>query len=140
MQTDQERAKVQAFYYGKIAEGLSLVEARRLINYKAHGASWFSFRPSHKLIDWEEEVDYRIKPETVTHPGGEYPKPCDDAEAVEVQGFAYYPSWGIGLDGGPVAEAVKNSVSREEDIAASGMYHLTKEAALEHAKVMLGLK
>lgn len=139
MQTTQERAKVQAFYYGKIAEGLSIGEAGKLIQMSGGGNVWLDYTGRESIL-FRHDFQYRIKPETVTHPGGEYPKPCDDVEAIEAQGFAYYPSWGINFEGVPVPEVVKNSVSGPNEIAKCGMYHLTEEAALEHAKVMLSLK
>lgn len=86
----KELAKVQAFYYNKIAEGMSVADANKLIQSKfvRDGDSWFSEISSKTPIKWSDTNVYRIKPETVIHKGGEMPKPYQKGDIF----YEYYAS------------------------------------------------
>lgn len=74
-QSRQELAKVQAFYYQKIADGMSEAEAGNLIQYcNLNPKIWHA----SAYPKWNRDRVYRIKPETVKHKGGEYPAPIKD--------------------------------------------------------------
>jgi hypothetical protein len=81
----------------------------------------------------------KLKPETVTHPGGEYPKHCDDAEAILSAESFYSPGFVFENDGRVVPYAGVGRVadqSRARILAQTGLIHLSKEAAIAHAKVI----
>ena len=77
---DLELAKVKAFYYAKVVETGSCKEASKLIQCKGINGKWsdvVALEPT-----WSG-TRYRIKPDTVTHPGGEMPRPLTVEEAQE---------------------------------------------------------
>ena len=142
MQTDKERFKVAAFYYGKAAE-IGAGAASKLIQARHFGDSyWCDFTGSDEdaPTKFVGSIEYRIKPETVMHKGGEIPKPCDDIGSETV---LYCPDWAIDDDDDSMLVAYFRkfsiaSSSREAITAAvrAGLFHTTKEAAIAHAKVI----
>ena len=143
MQTLQDRAKVKSFYYSKIAEGMSVENANKLIEYRVGHSDWEGFQPLGlcKLPTWVAGA-YRIKPETVTHKGGEYPKPINDVQVIIKAQVVYYPDWQVRMGelaiGAENVPAYARSYGRTIGMSKSGMYHLTEAAALDHAQVLFG--
>ena len=84
----KELAKVQSFYYKKIAEGMSVEDVNKLIQYKLTGNdyTYFSDVNGKKPLSWDDNFSYRIKPETVMHKGGEMPKPYEKGDIF----YEYY--------------------------------------------------
>ena len=85
---DLELVKVKAFYYSKVVELGSYEEASKLIQCKGINGKWsdvVALEPT-----WSG-TRYRIKPDTVIHPGGEMPRPLTVEEA-EHEKVLYAPS------------------------------------------------
>ena len=77
-----ELAKVKAFYYAKVVEfDGDFEKANNCIQfYNLLGNQYQDF--NHPIeLRFNTDLDYRIKPETVQHPGGEMPKPLSVEEA-----------------------------------------------------------
>ena len=136
MQDKIERAKVKAFYYQKVVETGSHEEATKLIEAN-EGLGW-----SNDFIgrepNWSAPM-YRIKPETVMHKGGEYPKPCYSAGEMHSAGLAYFPNFTLSYSGEVLAKAEMadcQDINNCEMFASTGLYHLTRKAAIAHAKVI----
>ena len=85
---DLELAKVKAFYYAKVVELGSYEEASKLIQYQKEKDLWVSPERSEPA---RQGAFYRIKPDTVIHPGGEMPRPLTVEEA-EHEKVIYAPS------------------------------------------------
>jgi hypothetical protein len=140
MQPQQEKAKVQAFYYSKIAEGMSHKEARSLLQISDNGEYWTGLSELNEPPSWHDHVEYRIKPKTWMHNGGEYPAPCTDPKEIESADYVYRPSYKYCSDkeywkpGYNTTQA--GFTLSSQALAASEIYHLTKEAAIEHARVL----
>lgn len=134
-----ELAKVKAFYYTKVAELGSFEEASKLVEIKNWEGIWENL---YAVIDSSEPLwecdEYRVKPETVIHPGGEYPNPCDDWKAM-VGKPLYRPCLHI-YDGEKSASAIYFHPITDEgtliSFAKLGIYHLSEENAIAHAKVI----
>lgn len=75
---DLELAKIKAFYYAKVVELGSYEEATKLVQYQKEKDLWVS--PERSEPAWQGAF-YRIKPDTVIHPGGEMPRPLTVEEA-----------------------------------------------------------
>ena len=73
------------------------------------------------------------------HKGGEYPKPCDD---IASETDFYYPDWDLSDDNSKVIASFRkvsgkhSSKEASLSIVKAGLAHLTKEAAIAHAKVI----
>jgi hypothetical protein len=78
----------------------------------------------------------KLKPETVTHPGGEYPKPLSSGD-LYILGFnkrcLYKPS-----PAGKYYTAIDKPFERKYIVL--GLAHTTREAAIAHAKVIYQIK
>ena len=141
MQTDKERFKVAAFYYGKAAE-IGAGAASKLIQARHFGDSyWCDFTGSDEdaPTKFVGSIEYRIKPEAVMHKGGEYPKPCYSAGEMHSAGLAYFPNFTLSYSGEVLAKAEMadcQDINNCEMFASTGLYHLTRKAAIAHAKVI----
>lgn len=127
-----ESCRVISEYWALKAEG-KLVE--KLEGRSYNNLCWVSINMDH--VPDPNAHQYRWKLETVKHPGGEYPKPCQSIEEVRNAPDPHYAAVGIK---GAAAWAMK-SYSDEfvGQVVELGAAHSTKEAALQHARVMLGL-
>ena len=82
------------------------------------------------------EVRYFWKKAMIVHKGGSYPKPVDRKDIIEGKQY-YVPD--------PLAETKFDYVTAKDSSVLAqlakgrNMLHETKEAAIQHAKVMLGV-
>jgi hypothetical protein len=120
-------AKVVVEYWQKILDGnpcaVRLMGKNGLVR---------SLDPDFKKCD----VGYFLPPEMVEHKGGGYPKPVARKDIIE--GRQYYAPDPLGKSMYDYVAAKDSSVMFH---ATKGreMLHETKEAAIAHAKVMLGV-
>ena len=144
MQDKIDLATVKAFYYQKVVELGHPSQALKFIEFRRYDSDeWRAAHQFHSLTEcdvvWNHgSHEYRIKPETVMHKGGEYPKPLSDIS--EMKGVNLYaPNWEF-IDGRMVATGKNVGAFIMNDalieMAAAKMYHKTKEAAIAHAKVI----
>jgi hypothetical protein len=125
----KSNAKIAIEYYQKLLDGETRVE----LAYKCEaGTQLMSVFP---LFD-SEIIRYFWPQEMVEHKGGGYPKPVADEDIVS--GKQYYIPDPLGISFSDYitvnssSEAFKSQVKR-------GILHETKEAAIAHTKVMLGV-
>lgn len=133
MQSYIEKAKVKAFYWAKVVELGNESEAAKLIQWrKDHNVSgdWESLSCG-AVIEFRDGYDFRIKPETVQHRGGGYPKPCTVDEAVKAPSV-FSPFYNeIGL----IAHEW-NDPRQKANIARGGLAYLKEEDAIARGKVI----
>lgn len=129
-----EQAKIAAEFYTRIANGEAREDVANEIECYFQG-DW-SVCSANNV--GKPDAKYRWKPKAVKHPGGEYPEPCNDAEAILVNGGAFRPDFSIS-NGALSIFGRPYGVSKFQTaliLAASGLYHLTEEAALQHARAL----
>lgn len=143
MQDKIELAKVKAFYYQKVVELGAPSQALKLIEFRRYdGDEWRSAYQLHPVTEFDvawghRTHEYRIKPETVIHMGGEYPKPLtmEDFERNEIKRF-WVPS--------PENERLSKEIygydlkhhSYVKRLVSRGVAHLAESDAIAHAKVI----
>lgn len=148
MQTDKERFKVAAYYYEKAAE-VGLDNAGRLVQfYTDVEGDWqdgFNSTMMTGEVGFHPAYTWRIKPETVMHKGGEYPKPISICDGEKCPDIFYIPM--VHADG-VLFQICRPSVMPEYQknpfcspaycfqLIKAGIAHETKEAAIAHAKVI----
>ena len=130
-----ELAKVKAFYYAKVVElGGNHEAAKTFIHGRCRGDEWSGICFSGKEPDWDFD-EYRIKPETVIHPGGEYPKPLSDE--AELSGIrCWMPKAGAEDNVGQIVFQRSTGEYLCHRLLKLGLLHKTEEAAIAHAKVI----
>ena len=143
MQSDKERFKVAAYYYDKAAE-VGLDNAGRLVQfYTDVEGDWQDGINSSMMtgeVGFHPAYTWRIKPETVMHPGGEIPKPC--LNASDFGDYVYVPDCKFDKSIGAVIpscrEVINTNIDKSYALAFvnAGIGHKTRGAAIAHAKVI----
>ena len=130
---DLELAKVKALYYAKVVELGSYEEASKLIQCEARTGEWSDMAALEPT--WTAPR-YRIKPDTVIHPGGEMPRPLTVEEAekeIEVHvPFIYFDSWVVETN-------TYQSEYNKFESAKLGLAFKTKEDAIAASYVIFNL-
>lgn len=83
-------------------------------------------------ITYAISADLKLKPETVIHQGGEIPRPLSEHDAIGV--LCWFPSAGQKCNVGQVLFSKDNEYIYR--LCNMGLLHATKEAAIDHAKVI----
>lgn len=127
-----ESCRVISEYWALKAEGKSV---ERLEGGNYNDGFWVSIHGDH--VPNPRAHDYRWKPETVKHPGGEYQNPCQTIEEVRNAPDPHYAA--AGIKGAAACSMKSYSDEFVGQAVELGLAHPSKEAALQHARVMLGL-
>lgn len=92
-QSTQEKSVVLSFYWQKVAAGVSISDANAAIQVSfEHNEDWIGvddYLDSSRVFPPNFDASnafWRIKPKTVTHPGGKHPEPCRSPK----DGVTYY--------------------------------------------------
>ena len=135
-QTKEELWAVAAEYFRLKSEGKNPIAEYYIIDRKEWYAHGHCF--GLDIPNFNDGDIWRLKPETIQHRGGEYPKPCTGADELMDSLHAYIPGFEINDDGVfPVANRVSIPNRRAEvNAAKSGLYYLKGKDALERAKVI----
>jgi hypothetical protein len=129
-----ELAKVKAFYYAKAIEfDGDFEKANKCIQfYNLLGNQYQDFNHPSELR-FNTDLDYRIKPETVRHPGGEMPKPLSTEEAKA--GFVYVPT----INSKGVSYIAYANLSINIEYAKLGHAYATRQDAIDAGHVMFNI-
>jgi hypothetical protein len=128
---------VKRHYYTLLANGASVEEAYKQIEYLDPVLDeWVYFSANYRTAvirpgSFADSRQWRIKPATVTHPGGEYPAPLTQLQ--EGDKFYYPDIWADTL-------CLEEIYTRHSIALARGFAFATPEDAQAAAKVMFNLE
>lgn len=101
------------------------------IEYSRSEGVWYNFKNAEPdLLSFEVGEDYRIKPKTITVNGIEVPAPLTTLKGLDTFYLAAPSSQNFCVEHGTGYDIWLDR----------GLCHKTKEAAIAHAKAMLGIK
>lgn len=139
-QTKEELWAVASEYYKQKSEGKN-----PLVQYCRSGkGEWDEYIACYgmEIPNFNDGDIWRLKPETVQHKGGEYPKPCTDVDEMKESGVVYKPSFHIGINGKVYPKAIMLVIDPRytryylDGIAKSGLHYLKCDDAIARAKVI----
>lgn len=107
------------------------------IEYSLSEGVWYNFKNAEPdLLSFEIGEDYRIKPKTITVNGIEVPEPIRK-EPTKGDTLYFIP---VLSSPSFYAQVYWNGDETDHHRLKHGLLHHTKEAAIAHAKAMLGIK
>lgn len=131
-----QNIKIAAEYYQKLSEFKS-VEGLQYKDICQHRYEFWD--KSMGVPEFHNNIlKFRWVELRKTHDGGSYPMPCSKPEVLENAKVVYFPRWSVEFGACAGKAVIKYSDGKKA--AVSGVYHLTEQAAIEHAIVLYGVR